>query len=134
MQSVGIESILFFLLFLLHLVDSYQEQEKKDNSHSTSNHTIHKGKQSKKCMVFCPLGTGDISFCLWNHQCVHRFTSLQRKDIKKCNGVDYNVHSRDHSDCLLVPVPRQMALHTDTRSDSGQRTSRTNRSRNCTKR
>ncbi|KAI8558679.1 hypothetical protein RHMOL_Rhmol04G0115500 [Rhododendron molle] len=42
MQSLRIESILFFLLFLLHLVDSYQEQEKKDNGHSTSNHTIHK--------------------------------------------------------------------------------------------
>ncbi|KAF7145168.1 hypothetical protein RHSIM_Rhsim04G0082400 [Rhododendron simsii] len=42
MQPVRIESILFFLLFLLHLVNSYQEQENADNSHSTNNHTIHK--------------------------------------------------------------------------------------------
>lgn len=42
MQTVRINSILFFLLFLLHFVNSSEEHEIPDISHRTNKHTIHK--------------------------------------------------------------------------------------------
>lgn len=48
MQSVQLNSILFFLLFLLHFVNSSQEHEISDNSHSTNKH-------SKQVLISFPL-------------------------------------------------------------------------------
>ena len=82
------------------------------------------GILKEKCVV---LFTLDI----WNRivlpgcpDCIYWFISLPRKNLKKHKNMEYTLHYSSVFICALLPLARQMALHTKARSTAATYKSR----------
>lgn len=82
--------------------------------------------QRKISMVFQSLDTWNCSFTTGSDQHILRFTSLQRKDIKKYKALGDTFHCWGLFLFILLPAARQVGVHTKAGSNFGQRTFKTN--------
>ena len=91
---------------------------------------VFQGIQKKRFMVLFTLDNWDSSVLSGYPECIYWFKSLPRKDIKKHKNLDYTFHCSGIFDCVVIPFPRQMGLHTEARSGFRQWTTDRHSSRN----